>query len=380
MRMKRKWWLIVLAGLSVSGAWLLSQHQPEPLVSGKPVAYWLDRLPRDASDGLLPADHPLAKAGPEIVPPLIAAINRSYTARDFIDRCKRLLPPSLGKHLAVQRTPAWLIRETAAFRLGLMGAAASNAVPSLISILTKPPTYVADPGRVIQALGDIGPPARQAVPVLVDKLNDQSEWIRFTAANSLLQIGTVPSEAVPALKRNLRDTGYVAANMAVALLAAQNTAESLSRVELMLTIEGDGNTRPHVAAALAFLPELPEKLKPIMTRMLDDNDASVRQGAAIGLARPRAENLTRIVEVLIEGLKNGQFQIRCAQALGKIGPEAAASKPELERAQGYVLRIAAQDALKRVSSVLSEPDGAANRSQPTRSETNTTSAAAGSNR
>jgi HEAT repeat protein len=352
----------------------------EPLVSGKSVAYWLDTLPPEASYALLPADNPLVRAGPETVPSLIAAINQSYASRSFAYRCRSILPPFLRKYLPRLHTPGWQIRQAAAFRLGLMGSGASNAVPTLVGLLNKESTYVGDKGRVIQALGNIGPPARQAVPVLVENLNDQSEWIRMTSVYSLLQIGAVPPEAIPALKRNLSDTGYVSASMAVALLAGQQTPESLSRVESMLTEKGERDTQALVAAGLGLLSEVPDELKPILTRMMDEDDASVRQGAAIALARPHAENLHRIVQILVEGLQRGQFQVRCAQALGKIGPDAAAARAGLEHAQGYVLGIAARDALAKVSAVSIEPDGPANGSQPIPSETNRASSAAGSRR
>jgi len=341
------------------------------------VAYWLDKVPAGLPDALLPADNPLVRAGPEIIPALLAAIHKSYGGRDFINRFRGYIPPFLQKRVGEQRPPAWQIRSLAAFRLGLMGSAASNAVPTLVGLLSKPSTYIGDKGRVIQALGFIGPSAEQAVPVLVENLDDQNEWILMTAAYSLLQIGTVPPEAIPTLKRNLSDRksqAHVAALMAVALLAAEGTPETVSRVELMLTAKGDRNAREAVAADLSFLSSVPDELKPILTRMLDEEDASVRQGAALGLARPHADNLPRIIQVLVEGLENGQFQSRCARALGRIGPDAAVARRELENAQGYVLGIAARDALARIEG------GAANVSQPIRSETNSTSSAAASRR
>ena len=351
----------------------LRARGPAPLVSGKPVAYWLENLPPEAQAALLPADHPLAQAGPEIIPSLIDAIEKGYATRDFINRHRGQLPQFLHKCLPKQSTPGYEIRQVAAFRLGLFGPVASNAVPTLIELLKKPDTYVGNKGRVIQALGFIGPPAKQAVPFLVDGLRDQNQWIRQTAAYSLLQIGTVPPVAIPALRRNLGDTGYVAASMAAALWVAEHSPEALSRIRSMLIAKGDRNTRAHAAAALAFLSELPPELNPILARMMDEDDPSVRQGAALGLARPHAENLDRIIEVLVEGLRNGQFQIRCAEALGRIGPAAAVSKPSLEQATGYVLRIAAKDALAKVSIQSIEQTSPMNRSEA--SETQTSSAA-----
>src|SRR2546428_802405 len=158
----------------------------------------------------------------------------------------------------------------AAFRLGQFGPAASNAVPSLIELLKKPGSYYGDKGRVIQALGFIGPPAKQAAPILAENLNHTNEWIRYTAAYSLLQIGVVPTNAIPALKRNLSDTGYVAASMAAALFLAESTKEAVSRIASMLSPDHEKNTRAHMAVGLGFLRNVPEALKTMITRMMDD--------------------------------------------------------------------------------------------------------------
>src|ERR687887_243882 len=99
MSKKRRYSLIALGALIISAAWLSIRHEAEPLVSGKPVAYWLDSLPPGGYGPLLPEDNPLVQAGPEIVPSLIAAIDKSRTGRDFIDRYRRRLPPFLQRLL-----------------------------------------------------------------------------------------------------------------------------------------------------------------------------------------------------------------------------------------------------------------------------------------
>lgn len=346
---KRLSLMLAVAALVAFGCWHFGRQQPAFSISGKPVAYWLEHLPSQSHDALLPDDHPLALAGPEMIPSLIDALEKSYGVRDFFIRHRRRLPSILQKRLPQHESPGWLIRQIAAFRLGQFGAPASNAVPTLIELLTKPQSCVGDKGRVIQALGFIGPWARPAVPTLAARLSDTNEWIRMTAAYSLLQIGTVPPEAIPTLKRNLRDTGHVAGLMAVAILVAEPSSEAVARIKSMLSANADYNTRAHAAAALAFLREVPDGLKPILTRMMEEDNRSVRQGAAIGLARSDASNLDRMIEVLVEGLKEGQFQILCAQALGRIGPAAATAQRELKNATGYVLRNAAAEALSKIS-------------------------------
>jgi len=340
-------WALAILILTTLACWQFSPRVSHHLLSGKPVAYWLDNLSQGSWDGLLPPDNPLAVAGPEVIPSLIHAVEKRYAFREVISRYRGKLPAFLQKRVPVH-APADRMRQVAAFRLGQFGPEASNAVPCLIELLNKHVSCVGDKGRVIQALGDIGPVAKKAVPLLVQKLNDSNQWLRQTAAHSLLQIGIVPPEAIPALRQNLRDTGYVAALMAIALWVAERSPDALSRVESMLTAKGDGNTREHVAPSLGWVNQIPKELLPILKQMLKEENPSVRQGAAIALARPDAENLSEIIPVLIDGLRQGQFQIPCAQALGRIGPEAAAAKSTLEAAKGYVLRNAAQDALRKI--------------------------------
>jgi HEAT repeat protein len=322
------------------------------MVAGKSVAWWLENLTTQDSSAILRGDAPLAQAGPEIIPSLIHAIESPSTDGSFLSRHQQWAPAFLRKYLPKQKTAGSTIRTVAAFRLGQYGPAASNAVPCLTELLKKPPQY-ADRGRVIQALGNIGPPARQAVPGLVEALTNQSEWIRMTAAQSLLQIRVVPREAIPALEQNLKCTDYIAAKMAVAIWAAEPSPEALSRIQSMLTNSGYGQTAASTAAALGLLSEVPQELMPILTRMMDKDNASVRQGAALALARPHAENVKRIVEVLVEGVNAGEFRIPCAEALGNMGSDALTAKAALQKAQlhpdeGYVLSNAAARAFARI--------------------------------
>jgi HEAT repeat protein len=244
-----------------------------------------------------------------------------------------------------------LIIDVAAFRLGQFGPAASKAVPPLIRLLKKS-KY--DNGRVIQALGDIGPPAKKAAPVIAEALSDRNDWVRMTAAYSLLQIHMVPKEAIPALEKNLKCAGYIAAVMAVAIWSAEPSPEALSRIQSMLTNAGDRETAAHTAAALGLLPELPQELLPILTGMLDEHNPGARQGAALALARPSAKNAKRIVEVLIEGVNKGEFSSRCAEALGNMGSDAIPAKSALLKAQqyppgqGYVLSNMAARAFAKI--------------------------------
>ena len=72
--------------------------------------------------------------------------------------------------------------------------------------------------KAARALGDIGPPAKEAVPVLSAALKDENLSVRFMAARSLGRIGSAAKEAVPALYAVLKEdseSGQIQAALAL---------------------------------------------------------------------------------------------------------------------------------------------------------------------
>lgn len=55
--------------------------------------------------------------------------------------------------------------------------------------------------RAAHAVGEIGPPARKAVPLLARLLEDRSHLVRWAAASSLGRIGADSAEALPRLEK-----------------------------------------------------------------------------------------------------------------------------------------------------------------------------------
>ena len=104
---KRFYWTFAIVALIAFLCWQFGRHQPAPLISGKPVAYWLENLPPATHDALLPGDFPLALAGPEIISPLTDAIEKSYAVRDFINRHRGRFPPFLERYLPKQGSPGY---------------------------------------------------------------------------------------------------------------------------------------------------------------------------------------------------------------------------------------------------------------------------------
>jgi hypothetical protein len=95
------------------------------------------------------------------------------------------------------------IRWNAARTVGKMQASAQEAIPALIEFLNDEAPTVRE--HCAEALGDIGPPAKSAASALVEVLDDPAPRVRRDAARSLGQIGADAELAVPALKKLLAD-------------------------------------------------------------------------------------------------------------------------------------------------------------------------------
>jgi dienelactone hydrolase len=89
---------------------------------------------------------------------------------------------------------SWAIQQG----LGRIGPA---AIPALAAFANDRSVHTV----VVLALGDMGPGAVDAVPVLIEKLHDSSGWTRTMACVSLTKIGTGARPAVPELRSALLD-------------------------------------------------------------------------------------------------------------------------------------------------------------------------------
>lgn len=202
-------------------------------------------------------------------------------------------------------------------------------MPALVDLLEKPRRYVTDPARIIQALGNIGEAARDAIPALTKAVANTNIWISRCAVVALLQIGEVPSKTIPHIEKQLQEDGYIAGKAAVALWVAERTPERLAQVNAALTSD-DPSVRSHAARALAYQNEFPNEILRQLMALLEDERANVRAGAAMALAEAGHGDMEKIIAILAQGVRQGEFQTPCAQMLGTLGPRAVAALPELE--------------------------------------------------
>lgn len=96
------------------------------------------------------------------------------------------------------------MRTSAAQALGQIGPEAKTAVPALAELLKDAESYVRS--TAAGALGQIGPEAKGAVSGLIELLKDTESWVRSNALDTLGKIGPEAKPAVPALVKLLKES------------------------------------------------------------------------------------------------------------------------------------------------------------------------------
>jgi HEAT repeat protein len=193
---------------------------------------------------------------------------------------------------ALQDPSPWLRRQVAE-SLGRIGPPAREALPWLVKALEDPdatvtaevpealtrigPLRVVLPtltealrhqhqgvrGRAANALGELGPRARQAIPALIDLLRDTEGWVIWRAADALAKMEASANGAVPALCALLQSPSagsshsgynrYIRAAAVKALGAIGPAAQAAVPVLLALRKGSDRALREAVASALTAI-------------------------------------------------------------------------------------------------------------------------------
>lgn len=202
----------------------------------------------------------LAAIGPRAVPALIKALKSG--TEGVVGRAAR----ALGKIGAPAKdaVPALIARiddnkgrsrDDAEVIEALMQIAPrhNEAVPALCAILREPPS---NPCRIhaVVALGKMGAEAKEAVPDLIEMLDEDAGKagpIRFHAATALGQIGTGAKKAVPALVKLLKDKNAGPGRRTVVVALGQIGPAAKSAVAVLKQARGEAALRDVADMALA---------------------------------------------------------------------------------------------------------------------------------
>ncbi|MBY0526432.1 MAG: HEAT repeat domain-containing protein [Gemmataceae bacterium] len=206
------------------------------------------------------------------------------------------------------------------------------AVEALRERLTDP--VVAVRGQAARSLGLIGPAATDAVPDLIGCLKDADESVRCQAAEALGLLRASSQEAVSALMALLEDpTALLRIAAARALGSLRKEAATAVPSLMALLHEHDESIRQVAAEALGEIGTLQDEAIESLTDGLDSQDTLVRARTAevlgtIGAAA--AEATPALAEALTDS--NDRVRAKAAEALGKIGEAGVDAVPHLVRA------------------------------------------------
>jgi len=223
------------------------------------------------------------------------------------------------------------IRSIAAVTLGEIGPEAKDAIPALIQLLQDQDAEGFARANAALALGQIGEGTEDAMSVLIQALRDQDKYVRRDAAGALEEIGT--PRAIKAAKDRYRmvvTLGWIGSEDEIpALIQALQNEDKDVRVNAVVTL---GQIES-------------EDVVSVLMGALQDQDEWVRVNAAWTLGQ-RGESAVDAVPILIRALRDQDEWVRyhAAMALGEIGEGASNAVPALMHAlrdqDKYVRRYA----------------------------------------
>jgi HEAT repeat protein len=251
---------------------------------------------------------------PELVPEKIADRMSALNAAWGLAPEGQEAIPALSALLKCDRRD---VAQIAAKALGDIGPQAAPAIPLLLAELARRPNAHdrSERGAFCEALGKMGPAARSAIPALLVELNDAplsrpqpEDFDQFgqhrveAAISALVGIGITDSAVLAAIRRHL----------------SNETERVRSRA---------------LRAISQLTPDSPEVLTCCLKWVQEKQWPSNRGGLILAIGRHRG-NRQDAVTPLAEMLDDAEPEIRKAAAwsLGKIGPDARAALPSLEEA------------------------------------------------
>ncbi len=171
------------------------------------------------------------------------------------------------------------------------------AVPVLVDLIRTsqgPKPEDADVRLLVaQALGDIGPDARDAKQPLATLLNDPSPVVRIAAADSFGRMGitAVDPDVIGAMAKLVRDddpAGSVKVIKALRKLRNHN-AEATAVLTEAVTKHPDAEVRENSAEALGEMASVSEETEAALRKALKDPNERVREEAEDALKKHKIE-------------------------------------------------------------------------------------------
>jgi HEAT repeat protein len=252
--------------------------------------------------------------------------------------------------------------------LGLLvtcGPAVAQPIPlptveQWANALTKSPDAKVR-GQAAEALGRLGPKAKEAVPALTAALDDESASVRLLATEALGRLGPVAGSAVPQLVRGLKPDRQLDPAIRVAMRRANIEAlvgigePAVAGVAELLAAE---TALDQMAAAqiLARIGPPTKAARPAVERAFwDSKNPVVRAWSAAALVRVGADPKAPL-DFLRQTLSaRGEIGLEAGAALGTIGPAAMPILMDALTGKDPTAADAADNGLRRLGTAVVEP-------------------------
>jgi HEAT repeat protein len=251
-------------------------------------------------------------------------------------------------------------RSWAVQALGEIGSEAQDAVPAIALSLTDKERGIRAAAAV--TLGRIGPGSKDTVPALVKLLKDSEPSVRFGAAVALWRIEKHPA-AVPALVEQLKGArgGEEVTKASSALIQIGTGAKEITPELVELLKDSDGEVRVGAAEVLWCFARDPRAMDTLCVALKNKN-YSIRFDACKALARIGSDAKVAVDTLigLLNELEEVSIPHAAAEALGAIGPDARKAFPVLTKALEHPdswVRWSAAGAMKKIDPQAAKKEG-----------------------
>jgi HEAT repeat protein len=218
-------------------------------------------------------------------------------------------------------TPAEVVNSWAMLGFQILGDQGKVAVPEIIDILQR---HLSESSQncCADALGDIGPAAKSALPTLVRYIRGTNGnlALRLHSLNSLAHIDGQSEVTISILESSAHDNNVHVQKLAVGCLGrAGPSAASALPFLLTLSTNNRSPVRNSAIAAVGNIRTSPEIEVKNLILCLEDSDSNVRAAAAESLGMFKTDALAArhaLTDML--GDANPQCQIAAKEALAHI--------------------------------------------------------------
>ena len=280
--------VLVVAGGAVMSECVASEPPPEKAVyHGKSIPEWVQLLNADNAKVRKEAVNALGMIGTAAIPDVLDVLKRN----------------DLGKFAAAEA----------------MGKFGRPAVASLLPLLKSKNEEVVTNG--VQALGEIGPDAKDAIPDLIDLMKRQKSNYRiaYPLADTFGMIGRPAAQPVLGLLREAWRTGdTVLIGESINSLGKIGPDAAISVPDLMDSYNrGNSYVRRYAAEALGRIGPKASDALPMLIRGLADDERSVRKDVSLAIGRIGV-GVPEVVQPLIDMLSDSDAGVRMYASAGLV--------------------------------------------------------------